>query len=67
MHLHGHNFWVLAEGIGEWDGIITNPTNPQRRDTHILGAGTTEIPTYAVFEWMTDNPGVWVSELQRTP
>ncbi|KAL6716768.1 hypothetical protein ACLMJK_006336 [Lecanora helva] len=36
MHLHGHNFLVLAEGFGDWDGNIVNPDNPQRRDTQIL-------------------------------
>ncbi|GKZ26428.1 hypothetical protein AbraIFM66951_004932 [Aspergillus brasiliensis] len=59
MHLHGHNFWVLADGRGEWDGVITNPSNPQRRDTQILQPGTPEDPAYIVLEWKADNPGVW--------
>ncbi|KAF2233451.1 multicopper oxidase [Viridothelium virens] len=59
LHLHGHNFWVLAEGVGDWDGSIVNPENPQRRDTHILGPGTEQIPSFVVFEWLNDNPGVW--------
>ncbi|SPB53371.1 Cytochrome P450 family protein [Aspergillus niger] len=59
MHLHGHNFWVLAEGQGIWDGHITNPSNPLRRDTHILQPGTAENPAYAVLEWRQDNPGIW--------
>ena len=33
MHLHGHNMFVLADGIGTWDGTVVNPANPQRRDT----------------------------------
>ncbi|KAL8747883.1 MAG: hypothetical protein Q9184_007539, partial [Pyrenodesmia sp. 2 TL-2023] len=36
MHLHGHNFFVLAEGQGTWDGKITNFPNTQRRDVHIV-------------------------------
>jgi FtsP/CotA-like multicopper oxidase with cupredoxin domain len=59
MHLHGHNYWVLAEGRGTWDGTVTNPSNPARRDTHILQPGTIENPSYLVLEWQQDNPGVW--------
>ena len=59
MHLHGHNFWVLAEGNGEWDGTITNPPNPQRRDTQLMVSGTPDVPSYVVLQWNADNPGVW--------
>ncbi|KAI1380751.1 multicopper oxidase-domain-containing protein [Hypoxylon crocopeplum] len=60
MHLHGTaDFWVLAEGTGEWDGVITNPTNPQRRDGQQLRPGTSENPSYLVIQWEADNPGVW--------
>ena len=35
MHLHGHNFFELASGVGlAWGGQITNAANPARRDTH---------------------------------
>jgi hypothetical protein len=45
---------ILAEGIGTWDGTITNPANPQRRDTqHLLVGG------YIVIQFEADNPGVW--------
>jgi FtsP/CotA-like multicopper oxidase with cupredoxin domain len=60
MHLHGHNFQVLAEGFGTWDGTITNADNPQRRDTQLLtkasGDGTL---AYLVIQFDLDNPGVW--------
>ncbi|KAH8594192.1 extracellular dihydrogeodin oxidase/laccase-like protein [Bisporella sp. PMI_857] len=59
MHLHAHNFWILAEGTGVWDGNITNQDNPQRRDTHLTGIGTATMPYYTVVEFETDNPGVW--------
>lgn len=59
MHLHGHNFWVVAEGVGEWDGTV-NLKNPMRRDTHILQPGSAELgPGYLVLDYETDNPGVW--------
>ncbi|KAJ9608919.1 hypothetical protein H2200_006690 [Cladophialophora chaetospira] len=61
MHMHGHDFQVLAEGFGTWDGTITNPSNPQRRDVHMLWAGATpENPSYIVLQYTQDNPGLWV-------
>ncbi|KAL9118846.1 MAG: hypothetical protein Q9187_004603 [Circinaria calcarea] len=59
MHLHGHDFWVLAEGVGTWDGRTTNPHNPQRRDTQLMVPGSPDNPSYVVLEWNADNPGVW--------
>jgi FtsP/CotA-like multicopper oxidase with cupredoxin domain len=60
MHLHGHDFQVLATGTGTWDGTITNPSNPQRRDVQQIAAGGTVYnPTYIVLQWDQDNPGVW--------
>lgn len=59
VHLHGHNFWVLNEGIGTWDGTTVNPSNPQRRDTHVLQPGTPSDPSFVVLEWNQDNPGIW--------
>ncbi|XP_076890427.1 laccase-7-like [Bidens hawaiensis] len=59
MHLHGFNFYVLAQGFGNYDP--TNDTrkfnlvNPQERNT--LG-----VPTggWAVIRFRADNPGVWI-------
>ena len=60
MHLHGHDFQVLATGTGIWDGTITNPSNPQRRDVQQIAAnGSVSDPTYIVLQWDQDNPGVW--------
>ena len=56
IHMHGHNFWVLAEGNGKWDGTIVNPQNPQRRDIQILRNGTVDAPGFMVIEVVTDNP-----------
>lgn len=60
MHLHGHNFNVLAEGTGFWDGKITHQRNTQRRDVQIVrqAVSFTE-PSYIVLQYETDNPGVW--------
>ncbi|KAI9157926.1 LOW QUALITY PROTEIN: extracellular dihydrogeodin oxidase/laccase-like protein [Paramyrothecium foliicola] len=60
MHLHGvSDFWVLAEGNGKWDGRITNPSNPIRRDVQQMLLGTPEEPSYMVLQWESTNPGVW--------
>ncbi|KAF2402873.1 laccase-1 precursor, partial [Trichodelitschia bisporula] len=60
MHLHGHNFHVLDEGFGDWDGVITNPSNPQTRDVQLLRpAQDANTPSYIVMQWTQDNPGVW--------
>jgi hypothetical protein len=55
MHLHGHDFQVLHEGDGRWDGrTIINPKNPNRRDTQMLRPGG-----HMVLQFEADNPGVW--------
>ncbi|RMZ81281.1 hypothetical protein DV737_g2539, partial [Chaetothyriales sp. CBS 132003] len=36
MHIHGHNFFVLNEGVGSWDGTTVRATNPMRRDVQLL-------------------------------
>lgn len=60
MHLHGHNMYVLAIGEGDWDGIITNPQNPLRRDVVLLPNAPSETkPGYIVIQIDADNPGIW--------
>ena len=54
MHLHGHNFNVLAEGTGAWDGTIAHIQNTQRRDVQLLQPNG-----FIVIQYNTDNPGVW--------
>ncbi len=75
FHLHGYHFQVLASGPDSsasrfpatnsnplappppstWNGTFAvSTTNPPRRDTHIVPA-----LGYAVFQFHTDNPGVW--------
>lgn len=59
MHLHGHNFNVLAEGVGQWDGTIAHIQNTQRRDVQLVQGGSADAPGYIVVQYNTDNPGVW--------
>jgi len=60
IHLHGHNFNVLAEGFGDWDGTVVNPSNTQMRDVQIVQAAqSATVPAYIVIQFNQDNPGVW--------
>jgi FtsP/CotA-like multicopper oxidase with cupredoxin domain len=57
IHLHGHDFWILASGFGTFDPTTPlNFANPPRRDTALL-------PTagWLVLAFVTDNPGVWLA------
>ncbi|KID83124.1 laccase [Metarhizium guizhouense ARSEF 977] len=57
IHLHGHDFFVLAQGSGTYSSstVALNTDNPARRDTAMLPASG-----YLVLAWQTDNPGVWL-------
>jgi FtsP/CotA-like multicopper oxidase with cupredoxin domain len=57
IHLHGHDFYVLAQGTGTYDSssVTLGLTNPPRRDVAMLpGSG------YLVIAYLTDNPGAWL-------
>ncbi|KAH7135742.1 putative multicopper oxidase, type 1 [Dendryphion nanum] len=59
IHLHGHDFYVLGQGVGQFDIKNTPKTlkynNPPRRDTALLpGNG------WLALAFPTDNPGAWL-------
>ena len=56
IHLHGHDFSILASGYQHWAGSTYGwqLTNPPRRDTATLPANG-----YMVIAFPLDNPGVW--------
>lgn len=66
MHLHGHDFWVLGSGYGEFDS--SNPdaltlVNAPRRDVAMMPASG-----YLVIAIKTNNPGVriqWINFLNQ--
>ena len=58
IHLHGHDFFVLAQQANAvWNGDIStlNMNNPVRRDTATLPA-----LGYLVLAFESDNPGAWL-------
>ncbi|KAH7866746.1 hypothetical protein Vadar_024368 [Vaccinium darrowii] len=59
IHLHGHNFYVLAQGFGNYDDVIGpkmfNLINPQKRSTYGVPVGG-----WAVIRFTANNPGVWL-------
>lgn len=56
VHLHGFDFYVLAQGTGTYsDSVTLNTDNPPRRDVAMLPASG-----YLVLAFETDNPGAWL-------
>ncbi|KAF1831408.1 laccase-1 precursor [Decorospora gaudefroyi] len=56
IHLHGHDFYVIAQGAGTYDdNVALKLDNPPRRDTAMLPASG-----YLVLAFETNNPGAWL-------
>jgi FtsP/CotA-like multicopper oxidase with cupredoxin domain len=56
IHLHGHDFFVVAEGTGAYTSdVALNLDNPPRRDTAVLPASG-----FMVMAFQADNPGAWL-------
>ncbi|KAF2875967.1 putative laccase precursor [Massariosphaeria phaeospora] len=57
IHLHGHDFAIVAQGAGRYahGTTVLNKTNPMRRDVAMLPAGG-----HLVLAFKPDNPGVWI-------
>jgi len=57
IHLHGHDFYIVGQGSGTWDGSTNGLTfnNPTRRDTATLPPGG-----YLLMAFPADNPGMWI-------
>jgi FtsP/CotA-like multicopper oxidase with cupredoxin domain len=56
IHLHGHDFFIVAQGPGLYNSDIPlNLNNPPRRDVALMpGSG------HLVIAYLADNPGVWL-------
>ncbi|CAM0151648.1 unnamed protein product [Urochloa decumbens] len=59
LHLHGFNFYVLAQGAGNFNAHrhvrAYNLVNPHQRNTVAVPAAG-----WAVIRFTADNPGVWI-------
>ncbi|MCD7450511.1 Laccase-7 [Datura stramonium] len=59
IHLHGFNFYVLAQGFGNYNPAVDrkkfNLVNPQERNTIGVPVGG-----WAVIRFRANNPGVWL-------
>lgn len=55
FHLHGHDYFVLAQGPGNYTGQALNLNNPIRRDT-----ATVPMNGHMVMAFKVDNPGSWL-------
>ncbi|CAE7032522.1 hypothetical protein CFE70_004627 [Pyrenophora teres f. teres 0-1] len=56
IHLHGHDFFVVAQGSGAYtDDVVLNLDNPPRRDTAMLPSSG-----FMVMAFQADNPGAWL-------
>ena len=62
IHLHGHDFLILAQGLGTYDeSVALQLTNPPRRDVANIPADpSTGQAGYLVVAFYTSNPGVWL-------
>ncbi|XP_062226207.1 laccase-7-like [Phragmites australis] len=55
IHLHGFNFFVLAQGIGNFTpGVSYNLVDPVARNTIAVPGGG-----WAVIRFVANNPGMW--------
>ncbi|RSL57610.1 hypothetical protein CEP54_008216 [Fusarium duplospermum] len=60
LHLHGHDFALLAQGndstlLNKTNGVTLKFDNPPRRDVALIPAGG-----YLVVAFKADNPGSWL-------
>jgi hypothetical protein len=62
VHLHGHDFYVLATGTGDGSDAQLNLNNPMRRDTHSVDGnnGQAGQEGYMIIAYQADNPGAWL-------
>lgn len=66
IHLHGHDFFVLAQGPGLYNpSVVLNTVNPPRRDTALMPYNVNPLNGaisggHLVLAFLTDNPGAWL-------
>ncbi|RMY63090.1 hypothetical protein D0864_12716 [Hortaea werneckii] len=63
IHLHGHDFFVLAQGTGLYNSNVElNLENPARRDVAMMPWDPRQgLGGHLVIAFYTDNPGAWLA------
>ncbi|RMY92653.1 hypothetical protein D0862_09427 [Hortaea werneckii] len=63
IHLHGHDFFVIAQGTGLYNSNVElNLENPPRRDVAMMPWDPRQgLGGHLVLAFYTDNPGVWLA------
>ncbi|KAK3162483.1 hypothetical protein QOZ80_1BG0090060 [Eleusine coracana subsp. coracana] len=64
IHLHGFNFFVLAQGVGNFTpgGVSYNLVDPVSRNTIAVPGGG-----WAVIRFVANNPGMWFCHCHLDP
>ncbi|KAI6836929.1 Laccase-3 [Hortaea werneckii] len=63
IHLHGHDFFVVAQGTGLYNSNVElNLENPPRRDVAMMPWDPRQgLGGHLVIAFYTDNPGAWLA------
>ena len=70
MHLHGHDFFLIAQGEGTFNDSVLQTAqliNPIRRDVVTMPSSPPKSDVkggFVVLAFQLDNPGVWVRRLK---
>ncbi|KAK1283394.1 Laccase-3 [Acorus calamus] len=59
IHLHGHDFYILAEGFGNFDPA-TDKARFNMVDPSLRNIVAVPVNGWAVIRFKADNPGVWL-------
>ncbi|GLJ29355.1 hypothetical protein SUGI_0578910 [Cryptomeria japonica] len=59
IHLHGHNFYVLGQGFGNYNGK-TDPAKLNLVDPPFVNTRGVPAGGWAVIRFTADNPGAWL-------
>ncbi|KAF3286657.1 hypothetical protein TWF970_008505 [Orbilia oligospora] len=57
MHLHGHKFWIMAQGNGYFNA--SDYSTVPREGRLLRDTVTIEAYGYVLIRFVTDNPGMW--------
>ncbi|KAE8694831.1 Laccase-5 [Hibiscus syriacus] len=59
IHLHGYDFYIIAEGFGNFDPK-TDTSKFNLEDPSLRNTAAVPVNGWAVIRFVADNPGVWI-------